>query len=190
MKSPIVPYLCGGTFFCLLLQVRRERNRTRNSIVNETDGLSDVETMKGLLHVVMNSTIDSYDATFKKNVSQYKTCQKNGGVYIPLTDEVVITNFDDAIKNKNSDTLKRMSEFVDEFLNLNLATWLVSALLEFIEKDSQIPDNAQFFIEPDMPITKKELLEKDSFEFQPFLLAVLHYIILNRRENKKRQSYF
>lgn len=190
MKSTIVPYLCGGTFFCLLLQVRRERNRTRNSIASETDGLSDVETMKGLLHVIMDSTIDPYDATFKKNVSQYKTCQINRGVYIPLTDETVVANFDDAVKNKNSDTLKRMSEFVDKFLNLNSATWLVSALLEVIENDSQIPDNAQFFIEPHKPITKKELLEKNSFVFQPFLLGVLHYIILNRRENKKGRATF
>ena len=191
MPTTIVPYLCGGTFFSLLLQIRKERNKARNSLNSEIDGLSDVDLMKGLLHVVtQNNASDLYDPTFKKNVSQYKSCQMNSGTYIPLTDEAVISNFDNAVKHKNSDVLKRMSEFVDKFLNINLATWLVSALLEVIEDDSNIGDNAQFFIDSDTILTKRDLRETRVFEFQPFLLAVLHYIILNRRENKRGRATF
>ena len=190
MPTTIVPYLCGGTFFCLLLQSRKERSKARNSFNNETDGLSDVEIMKGLIQIVTSSDFDPYDPSFKKSVSQYKSCQINGGTYIPFTDETIIANFDNDVKNKNSDTLKRMSEFVNKFISDNSATWLVSALIEVIENDSNISEDAQFFIDSDMILTKRELRDTRAFDFQPFLLAILHFIILNRRENKIGRATF
>lgn len=190
MPESNIPYLCGGIFFDLLQQAQLSREKVHDKHDGGTDGMSDVDMMKKLIYVVTGQPHDPYEATFQKTVSQYKSCQSNGGVYIPITNVATISSFDDSIKNKNSDALKRMSEFVDDFIEAEKAKWLVSALLEIIDHDDGIKLTDVFYAFPDKTSTKKELLKAESFELQPFLLGVLHYIVVNRKKNKLGRATF
>lgn len=190
MANSSSPYLCGGTFFVLLLQARKQRTKARDKFNGGTDGLSDTDVLKGLIYVVTQKVANVYKESFKKNTSEYKSCQYSGGTYITFNEKPVIFSFDNDVKNKYSDTLGRMSEFINEYLDLENGSkieWLVKALLEVIELDTDIKDTDTdtFFIQSNgHALRKKDLALLADIDFQPFLLGVLHYIILNRQDNK------
>lgn len=185
MTEKNIPYLCGGIFFVLLLQARKPRIKVRNNFKSGTDGLKDVDVMKGLIKVVTSSNKYAYDNSFSKNTSEYKSCKYSGGSYIPFNNTVVVTGFDNDVKNKNSDTLHRMSEFIDIYIDVEKAEWLVKALLNVIEMDTFIKDTDIFYIRSNgQAISKAEIFSLSNIDFQPFLLGILHYIIMNRPDNK------
>jgi len=194
MANTNTPYLCGGTFFVLLLQIKKLRSKARDKFNGGSDGLNDTDLMKGLIYVVTGQSVNPYNDSFKKNTSEYKSCKYNGGTYIPFNDVSTVNSFDTAVKQKNSDTLKRMSEFVNEYLiveNMVKRQWLVKALLEVIEHDVEIKDEDLLYINSDGdPVPKSELLGINNFELEPFLIGVLHYILLYRKANTMGRKTF
>ncbi|NCC15727.1 MAG: hypothetical protein EOM28_05180 [Clostridia bacterium] len=194
MTNKNTPYLCGGTFFVLLLQAKRLRRKARDKYQGGTDGLNDTDVMKGLIYVVTGQAVDPYNDSFKKNTSEYKSCKYNGGTYIPFNEVSTVSSFDNAIKSKYSDTLDRMSEFTNEYLiveNSEKREWLIKALLDVIEQDVEIKDEDLFYIcSNGDTISKSALFEILSIEFEPFLIGVLHYILLNRNNNTLGRSTF
>jgi hypothetical protein len=186
-------YLCGGIFFVLLLQVRKTRSQAHNKYTGETDGLADTDVFKGLIYVVTGQYSDPYAATFKKNVSQYKGCQYNGGAYIPFKEVSTVSGFDNDIKNNYPASLNRMIEFADKFIDEapGKREWLVKALLDMIESDVEIKHTDELYIGSNgNPTSKTDICTGFSFEFQPFLLGVLHYIITHRQDNQKGQNTY
>lgn len=190
MTPASVPYLCGGIFFDLLLQARKPRQKARNKLQGGSDGLSDPEVMKAFIYIVTGDEIFSAGDTFGKCTSQYKSCQISNNTYIPFAEPSTVSAFDMAIKSKNSDLLKRMSEFIDTFINLEKAEWLIKALFEVIQKDSGINETDEFAISRFQSVKTCELCDVISVELQPFLLSVLHYIILYRPDNEKGKATF
>lgn len=194
MTEKNTPYLCGGTFFVLLLQAKRLRRKARDKYQGGTDGLNDTDVMKGLIYVVTGQAVDPYNDSFKKNTSEYKSCKYNGGTYIPFNEVPTVSSFDNAVKNKYSDTLDRMSEFTNEYLiveNSEIREWLIKALLDVIEQDVEIKDEDLFYIcSNGDSISKSALSEVSNIEFEPFLIGVLHYILLNRNNNTLGRSTF
>ena len=194
MTKNNTPYLCGGTFFVLLLQSKRLRRKARNKFKGGTDGLNDTDVMKSLIYVVTGQVADPYNNSFKKNTSEYKSCKCNGGTYIPFNEVSIISSFDTAVKTKYSDILNRMSEFTNEYLlveNLEKREWLVKALLDVIEQDVEIKDTDLFYIcSNGDSVTKAALSEKLTIELEPFLIGVLHYILLNRKNNSLGRTTF
>jgi len=176
------------------LQARKQRSKARDKFLGGSDGLSDTEMLKGLIYVVTNQENAPYAESFKKNTSEYKSCRYSGGVYIPFKETHVIKNFDNDVKNKYPDVLKRMSGFVSEYLdveNNSKIEWLVKALLETIDLDAGINDMDVFYIQGGgHAIAKAELAALTNIELQPFLLGVLHYIILHRPDNKLGRPTF
>lgn len=194
MKKNDNPYLCGGIFFVLLLQIRKQRSKARDKFGGGSDGLADTDVLSGLVQVVMPHTSEPYKSSFSKNTSEYKSCQYSGGTYIPFNNAVVINNFDNDVKNNYTDTLTRMSDFIDEYLdikNTQRIEWLVKALLEIIGDDSEIKDTDMFYIQSNGSfVSKKDISTVTDIVFQPFLLGVLHYIITNRPNNELgRKTY-
>lgn len=114
-----VPYLCGGIFFGLLLQARKNRTKARDKQNGGSDGLSDADVLKGLVYVVTGEKVKVSGRTFTKTASMYKSCQISENTYIPFKDVATITAFDNAVKNKKIDILKRMSVFIETYLNEN-----------------------------------------------------------------------
>ena len=54
-------YLCGGTFFCLLLEARKTRANARKRQNGTTDGLSDQDVLKGLIYIVTGDQISFFE---------------------------------------------------------------------------------------------------------------------------------
>ena len=96
------------------------------------------------------------------------------------------SNYDDAVKNNYSDTLKRMSEFIESHLDLTKKEWFVKALLDIIENDSDIADDELFYIECNgTPKSKGDIREITQFTLPALLVGVMHYILVNRRETNR-----
>ncbi len=178
-----VPYLCGGIFFGLLLQARKNRTKARDKQKGGSDGLSDADVMKGLVYVVTGNETKVSGKTFAKATSQYKSCQISDNTYIPFKDVATITAFDNAVKNKNPEITKRMTEFVETYINDKKREWLVKAILETIKDDETIAGETQITVNETQTITKNKIEDVEYVDLPSFLLSVLHFILLSRPDN-------
>ena len=59
----MMPYLCGGILFSLILQARKTRTKTRDKLKGGSDGLKDTDVMMGLVEVVTGDCFDSAQGT-------------------------------------------------------------------------------------------------------------------------------
>lgn len=185
-----VPYLCGGIFFGLLLQARKNRTKARDKQKGGTDGLSDADVMKGLIRVVTGENISAAGKTFAKATSQYKSCQISNNTYIPFKDVATVTAFDNAVKNNDQEVELRMSEFVHTYLNDKKREWLAKALFETIMLDETIPADELFEVFEEQSYNKKDLVSQVYIDLPHFLLSVLHFIITKRPENDNGKATF
>ncbi|MBU4541785.1 MAG: hypothetical protein KJ774_11260, partial [Firmicutes bacterium] len=187
MAKDSVPYLCGGIFFTLLLQVKYEGTAS-DKVNNRYDGISAPLLMAHLIHVVTETMPDSTRSPFSKSVSEYRNCLINGGKNVPFDQTPVIFGFDNSFKNRYISVLNRMIDLTDSCIfseNPGRMAWLVKSLLAIIEKDSSIAISDLFYIFKDgTAVTKTEIVNCPVFELQPFLLGVLHYLITKPTINK------
>ena len=109
MQQPIVPHLCGGIFFALVLQAIKPRRKTRDRLKGGTDKLSNKDVFAGLTKVLTGETLQVVGETLDKCVSLFKSCQDNGGTYVPFTNPVVVSSFDVAVKEKNPDKAEELA---------------------------------------------------------------------------------
>lgn len=190
--------LCGGTFFTLLLQARKPRMGVRNHYLGETDGMSDPQTLIALIKVAVpdySAPSTSMMATFKGNTSRYKSCQNDGGIYMPFKDTVTMQSFDSRIRTDYSSALSAMTYFSNLFLDIGTSTkkdeWLVKALLDLIGMDDSINDGQTIYAREDgIATTKSAILAATSICLQAFLLGIWHFVLLNRTDNKiGRETY-
>ena len=145
MSSIGVPYLCGGTFFVMLLQSRTARSKARDKFSGGTDGLSDSDVLSGLIYVYTGNKTECHISSIRKATSEFKGCKSNGNTYVPFNASGDAENFNYAIKNNYSDILRRMSEFVEQYIDRNKVDRLVRAILEVIEQDAfGIPEETDF----------------------------------------------
>jgi len=185
------PVLCGGTFFALLLEARRSRTSKRDNADGKTDGLSQPELLIELVRIIAPKFIaPKKPSTLKKNVGEYRQCLDNGGSYFSVVFESFhVTRFDEKVKTSYDAVFTRMAVLVNRFIDENKAERLVKALLETIEGDANIPDDAAFYIN-EKAMTKAELLDIDNVNLPSFLLGIWHYIAMNVRDNTVGQATF
>ena len=158
------PVLCGGTFFTMVLEARKQRTCKRSLYAGELDGLSQPKTLAGLGRVVNPeyAELKNKDA-FSTNVSDYKSCENNGtNLAFLITQEVL--SFDTRVKTRYLEALSAMDDFVQRFLEVGTSTakevWLVKALLDLIDADQSIDAGQAFYIgEVGQKITKAALRE-------------------------------
>lgn len=117
MENKITPYLCGGTLFFLLVQIKKARAKARERENGINDGLKDPAMMAGLLKTITGAEHFIYEESLKKNTSQFRECKIDGSAYIPFNDPATTSAFDYAVKNNYNDVLQRMTDFTDEFLD-------------------------------------------------------------------------
>lgn len=184
--------LCGGTFFTLLLQARKQRMGVREHYKGMSDGMADPMLLVGLAEI----TIPNYQIptasmmpTIKSTASRYKSCQSGGGTYFPFVDTAIVASFDQRIKTQYTTGLSAMNEYVADFIDVQSGTkkdeYLVKALVEVIDADSTIPDTQLFYIcEDGAAMTKADICKATSLCLQPFLLGVWHYIVIKVQDNK------
>lgn len=191
MTPTKVPYLCGGILFSLILQARKARTKARNKFNSGSDGLKDTDVMMGLIEVITGDVFSgNHGNTFGKCTTQFKTCLDYGTTYIPFTDSAVISSFNSSVKQKDPDLLKRMSEFIDRFINEVRAEWLVKALFEVIQNDAEIPQDTVFAISTQQTVLWCELEHVTEVELPIFLLSVIEFILNERKDNTKGRPTF
>ena len=176
-------YLCGGIFFFLLLQAKKQNCKSRNRNNNGSDNLTEPAVLQGLIYAVIGNDFVPYEASFKKNTSEYKQCKINGSTYIPFNDVVTIKTYDQIVKADYSVATERMNEFIERYIDENKQLWLVKMLLGIIKRDD-IDDDFSFYIKQDVSsIFKHDMDDCSRFNLSPFLVGIMHFILLNRSDN-------
>jgi len=169
MTKDEYPCLCGGTFFVLLLQARKTRTQKYNTLISENDGLSGTEVLKELIRIADPNYIDPNPSTFKQNTSSYKACKMSKGTYLPFDDMHFTTGFDNAVKTNYKKALDNAVNFTEHFIDVEgKGIWLVSALLELIDKDLST-QSAEFYIDHNgAPVSKTNLSSITTFYLESF----------------------
>lgn len=179
MAEKKIPYLCGGVMFFLLTQATLPNGTPRDHRGGISDDHSNPLVMRDFIYAFTES--DNYGS--EKDTSLYLNCGSEGTINLPFNDIAVVTTYDNLVKADYAKALRRMSEFAKWHLNLELKEWLVKALLEIIENDSDIQEDELFYIESSgEPISKADIRNMTEFEFQPFIVGILHYVLIKRRE--------
>jgi hypothetical protein len=182
------PRLCGGTYFTLVLQALKQRKKAREHYKGERDGLSDPEVLMGLIKVINPDFQEVDGKTLKSKANDYKACKTSGGTYLPFGDTQVIRAFDDRVRGDYPTALKDMTGFVHTYLDLGEAVGksvqLVRALVDLIQQDASIGEDAEFYVlENGRKIKKAALGDLAEVCLPAFLLGVWHYVVVERVEN-------
>lgn len=183
--SDNVPHLTGGILFGLMLEARKTKIKVRSGCLEErTDALSETDIMKSLVDIFTGENQQMpYGSTFKKNVSDYKKCIISKTEYLPFDDSRFINLFRDSVEQNKKDTLESMSVFINEKFSEQKLKWLVSAVIETICNDETINDSENFKISPNELVSKQDLLRVEVIEIESFLLDVMRYIFVNKKDN-------
>ena len=178
-------YLCGGTFLSQILRARNQLKTSTEHTKCQKENLSEHETFRRLISIYQLK--DFYGGTsLKTYTSQYKSCQKSLTAYTQFNDNDLCVAFDSSVKGHNLVALKMMSDFVGEFINVkDKGVQLVRCLLSMIKNDDSIPKSDLFFIKIGEAVKKENLITMDSFEIEPLLLGIWHYIIMNRADKNE-----
>ena len=113
MSNNDYPVLCGGTFFTLLLEARQARSGKKEQLYGSRDGLSEPETLAGLVRVMYPEFRQpSGESTFRTNTADYKACRNSGG-NLPFFDKE-IRAFDNRIKSEYQTALVLMHNFINQ----------------------------------------------------------------------------
>ena len=202
-----VPYLCGGTFFFLLLQAKEKWESA--SGVKKAKRISNFSVFMGLLSLFRStSTLGFSNRTLESVASDYRACKSNSTVKSLFPDSKtnndILENYNKKIHTTYELTLADMEAFIRERLNLkpsdnpsnaqdfrNITEWLIKALLEVLANDASIKDDQIFFaLENGSTINKRELLRGNSYYLPSLLLGLWHYILINCSDNEKGRATF
>lgn len=194
MDNNFVPYLCGGILFSFLIELSNDTAQNFYKVYASQKAISQKQIMENLIRAITPNY--SYDATsnsFKKNVSEYRSCKSDGGKIIPFNLDSTRTEFDRCVEKQYEDVLERMTKFTAECFptwNNTSGRILVERTLILIRDDSSIGNDTPFFIQPSgSPISKEELLKKEDFNFQSFLVGTWHYIITKSKNENGKQTF-
>lgn len=179
--------LCGGTFFTLLLEARKQLLGANEHYAGKKDGLTEYETLIGLARVIRSdlaTPMPTEIKTIQGNASEYKKCKNAGGGYFPFGDKTAIRVFDERVKNEYANTLRKMCSFVESFIDaggdIKKDELLVKALVELISLDNCIDESQSFYVKEDgTTMQKKDIVAMREISLQPFLLGIFHYAVCN-----------
>lgn len=175
-----VPHLCGGILFGLLVEARKPRRKSRDKLKGGSDGLTMPAVYAGLIEVVTGEDLSSVAGdTLRKCATNYRKCDDSTGDYVPFTKVPVQSSFKHLYEKERPRLLKRMAGFIEQYLNNDKCIWLVSALIETMQKDPDIDDATEISVShtDTMPVSQLQTAEK--IVLLPFLLSVLHYVMIN-----------
>lgn len=177
MAPTKIPHLCGGILFGLLYEAKKPRRKAKDKLKGGSDGLTIPGIYAGLIKVVTGEDLSAYaGTTLKKCATNYRKCEDSTGGYVPFTEPATQSAFDSQYKRKDPDLLKRMSGFIDTYLNRTKCEWLVRALIETIQQEQLDIEIAINYADS---LKSSDLHKADSILFLPFLLSVLHYVVMN-----------
>lgn len=172
-----IPFLSGCVLYLLLRKATLPDASPRMHRQGVKDEHKNPEFMADLVYTFTGIHMPKAGS----DTSRYREGKNEGTANVPFNDGTIISIYDENVREDYPTVLRRMCEFADWHLNPEMMKWFVKACLDIIEKDEDIKDSDAFCVESDGSfVTKAELENKDEFDFQPFILGVLHYILLNR----------
>lgn len=177
MMEKKVPYLAGCVFYLLLRKAGYEGITARQ----RKDGIKDNHKNPTFMADLVYTFTGYQTVGSSSDTSNYREGKSEGTVNVPFHDTSSIASYDNVVRSRYPDALTRMVEFVEWHLNPDKREWLVKALLDVIENDDDILGTDEFCIRSTGTfVQKKNLRNEDVFEYQPFLVGVLHYILTKR----------
>ena len=196
--------LCGGTFFTLLLQARKQRTVIRGRYENKPDSLSEPNVFTGLIKVAKPGYIEpekqktelkeQEGKKLKKITSDFKNCKgAKKSESVPFMLPPIIEIFDKRVRNEYKVVLNDMQEFTNNFIDMGIGIWLVERLLDLVESDKSIKDAELFYIcQNGQPMSKAEFCDLSKIGLDvylsSFLLGIWHFIICNKPDNTEGRS--
>ena len=178
MPSKNVPHLCGGIFFDLLLETKKDRRKARNKLQGGSDGLTAPNLYIALASIVNGEDTETYQGeTIEKCVSNYKKCLSSTGDYVPFTDPATRLSFHASYKRKDPAIFEKTVGFIDQFLNTGKCAWLVKSLLKIMQEDTLIPNGTEIAVGHDKTMPVSELHTTEQIIFLPFFLSVFDYVL-------------
>lgn len=183
--------LSGGVLFALLLRMKQAQPRHSERYNGVSGGCADQDVLLGLTKIITpNKSVSGTEAkTAKDNTRRFKDCSGNAP-FFRLNDQSFISSFNSSIQAEYNVLLKRTSDFVNEYMDLDEALKkdlvFVKGVLELLVLDESITNEEKFFVlENGQSLTKLEILSGTHiFCFESFLLGMWHYALCEIQNNK------
>ncbi len=189
-------YFSSGVFFTLINDIRRESHKTKIDF-NAKKKLGDIELMLGLYELFYGElpSIGDFDtnsnSSFSVQVSKLKNCVDKPLGKLPFANADAIDKLIQEVETDYNEPLLRTIYFIDNFLtdNNTKQEQFIKKVMEILRKDKSVKKGSEFYVKRNgVPISKKEVLEMKTIEFDPFVLGILHYVIKTHPENTKGRS--
>jgi len=192
MDIKVIPVLCGGTFFTLLLEAAKQGLNERKKF-----GESAKFTERDVFEDIVQVTIPTYKKptdgeNFKSVVSAYKSCNTSKSGRLPIHEQANITTFTNRIKNDYQTPLSAMTVLIEKYIDVDgKGDWLARALLDLVCKDENIKEWEPLYVCQDgFPATKSSLHRVTEVCLPALLLGTWHYIVVNKVKNEDgRETY-
>lgn len=189
MPNNDYPRLCGGLFFTLVLQDIKQRISAREHYKGESDGLSDPDILIGLITVIDPDYVRP-TKSIKSKVNDYKSCKHSKGKYLPFGNSAEVQEFDNRVRTSYQTELQAMTKFVQDFLEIGSSGKreykLIKALLDLIEQDESIKDDASeaMYVSSDGKALKRsEIVKMSEVHLPALLLGIWHFCNTKRQDN-------
>lgn len=179
-------FLCGGVLFFMLMKATFPDGSARD----HRDGVKDEHKAPDVMSDLVYTFTGSRSYGSEKDTSNYRECKIEGTVNVPFNDESIAGAYDDTVRHRYSEALDRMCEFITWHINPAMKEWLVRALLEVVEYDPEIKEDDLFYAASNgSRVTKTDLHTSTDYELEPFLVGILHYLLMYRAgRNQEGQS--
>ena len=182
MGNEVALHLSGGVFFNLMLAARKKPLANQN------------QCLKELLYIYDRSAKEMAGNSLVTIASRFRNCDPDlHSDYIRFGDPVVVEEFNGRMRENYASVVGEVKNYADQYLDLEVnGKWLVRALMELVEKDSLIQDNAKFMAIPGgLPAYKQEFPEMHVVYIYNLLLSVWHYICCTHGMTENGQeTYF
>ena len=166
---------CPGTFFSLLIKARKNGSND-NVAVTEVNMFDDLMKIGGKTKPL--NQVGDPDG----EVNKVKGCKRPSSSWLCFGNPNYITNYKFNYEKNYAVVVSNMNSFISKYLDTSTIALdrVCQALLELIVNDNTIVDTATFDVgHLGEPIAKKDLLKKEKFYTQYFLLGVWSYLILH-----------
>lgn len=182
--------LCGGTFFYLLLQVKKPGASSKEHTHGTSNAFTESDVLGELVKLV---NPDFARPMSKSTASNYKNCKNQFdsllGKTVPQNQlGLIIEAFDNRIKDEYMSCLADMEKFVAKYIVTSsfMLCAFVRAILEIIWEDGSIQGSDLFFVCEDGLSLKEKISARTELNvyLPAFLLGIWHFIVVNRKDNR------
>lgn len=180
--------LCGGTFFVLLSNARKNLLSKADNYKGDSSGIAETDLLIALAKL---STPDLYDVktrTLQNNTTFFKSCKNWGGSSFDLKESRSISNLKKRFSEGYDGLVSEMSNIIERFFDEKKDECLVKALIEVIKQDDEISPEQEFYI--GSSVTKSTLSNIKTIHLSAFLLGIWYYIITEIADNRVGRDTF